>query len=280
MDPVTLGLLIGGSALANLGGSFFGASAQTKAAQAATQAQLQMFQAIAGRMDPYINFGKDWGIPGYQQATGTFEQAIPGLSAPLTAADVAATPGFQFMLDQGLKSTQAGFAAQGLGSSGAAIKGAGQYETGLASTTIPTWLDQILRQRMQGYNMLQGAISPFAGAVNTGVTAGQALGGFGTTTAGNIGQNIVGAGNAQAAAAMSAAGTVGQIPNQYMQYSLLNQLIGGRGTAVPGVPAVASSPFGPNPLAPGAGAAGQTAGAVPFLGGSSLWGGLPQGGAV
>ena len=246
MDPVTLGLLIGGSALANVGASIFGAQQQSEAAKQATQAQMDMFNRIQTQMQPFINFGANWGIPGYQAATQQFESAIPGLTAPMTAADVQGTPGFQFMLDQGLKSTQAGYAAQGLGSSGAAIKGAGQYETGLASTTIPQWLNLLLGQRQQIYSQLQGAISPYAGAVQTGTEAGKALGGFGTTAATNVGQDIMGGANARAAAAMSAAGTIGQLPGQYMQYSLLNQLMTKPGqTPLPAGPA---NPFGANPM--------------------------------
>jgi hypothetical protein len=242
MDPVTIGLLLAGTA-ANVGASIFGAEKQTEAAKAATQAQMDMFNRIQGMMQPYVNFGANWGIPGYQEATGRFEGAIPGLTAPMTAADVQGTPGFQFMLDQGLKATQAGYASQGLGSSGAAIKGAGQYETGLASTTIPQWLNLLLGQRQQIYSQLKGAIDPYGGAIRAGTEAGQAIGQFGTTAATNVGQNIMGAANAQAAAAMGAAGTIGNLPGQYMQYSLYNKLMG-QGASTPQTSTAMGAPTG------------------------------------
>lgn len=55
-----------------------------------------------------------------------------------------ATPGYKFTLDQGLKSTQNSFAAKGLGNSGAALKGAAQFTTGLADQTYQSQLNNYL----------------------------------------------------------------------------------------------------------------------------------------
>jgi hypothetical protein len=216
-------LIMGGaSALGNI----FGATAQSNAASAATNAQMAMFNRIQQTMAPYTNFGANWGIPGYQQATQTFENAIPGLSAGLTAQDIQNTPGYQFMLQQGNESIAARNAAAGLGSSGNVLKDFGNYNTQLAMTTIPQWMQLLMNQKQQQYNMLQGGITPFQSAVNAGLSAGGTLGQFGTTAATNVGQYTVGAGNAQAAAGMNFANTVAGMPGQYMGYSLMNQLLG------------------------------------------------------
>jgi hypothetical protein len=53
----------------------------------------------------------------------------------MTQAQLEQTPGYQFTRDQGLKMTQSAAAARGLGVSGASLKGAATYATGLANTT-------------------------------------------------------------------------------------------------------------------------------------------------
>lgn len=55
-----------------------------------------------------------------------------------------ATPGYQFTLGQGLKSVQNSYAAKGLGSSGAALKGAADYATGLSDATYESRLNDYL----------------------------------------------------------------------------------------------------------------------------------------
>ena len=54
---------------------------------------------------------------------------------PMTEANLVNTPGYQFNLSQGLESAQNSAAARGLGVSGAAMKGAATYATGLADST-------------------------------------------------------------------------------------------------------------------------------------------------
>jgi hypothetical protein len=98
---------------------------------------------------------------------------------------LASTPGYQFTRNQGLMATQNSYAAQGLGQSGAALKGAANYATGLADTTYEARLGDY-------FKMLEG-----------GQQAATDLGKFGTSA----GQNI---GNTQmSGAAATAAGTVG-----------------------------------------------------------------------
>lgn len=119
---------------------------------------------------------------------------------------LAQTPGYQFALQQGLQATQNGFAAQGLGQSGAAIKGAGQYAEGLASTTY--------QQQVQNAQQLAGMGQNAAAGLGTlGQQAGQIAGNFGTSGAAAGAAGVVGAGNALGGAATSAA-LWNQIPQQ------------------------------------------------------------------
>lgn len=63
-------------------------------------------------------------------------------------AALEATPGYQFTRDQGQKAVQNSYAAKGLGSSGAAMRGAADYATGLAGQTY----EQRLQDYLSGYN--------------------------------------------------------------------------------------------------------------------------------
>jgi hypothetical protein len=128
-------------------------------------------------------------------------------------ARLAQTPGYQFALQQGLQATQSGFAAQGLGQSGAALKGAAQYSEGLASTTY----QQQVQNAMQAVGMGQSAA---AGLGSLGQTAAAQAGQFGTSGAAAGAAGVVGAGNALGGALQSAA------ISPYIQQSLQSQQLG------------------------------------------------------
>lgn len=100
------------------------------------------------------------------------------------------TPGYQFTLDQGLKSVQNSYAAQGLGSSGAALKGAASFATGLADQTY----QQQLNNYLQNYNSnLSNYNSQFQNAYNLyNGTSTNALNAFGQQS--NLAYNSYGQG--------------------------------------------------------------------------------------
>lgn len=66
--------------------------------------------------------------------------------------DLQNTPGYQFTLQQGLKSLGNSYAARGLGISGAGLKGAAQYTTGLADNTYNQQLQNNMLQQGQQYS--------------------------------------------------------------------------------------------------------------------------------
>ena len=171
------------------------------------------------------------------QVQGAVQPITPITSAltgppPNNMALLAQTPGYQFTLQQGLQATQNSYAAQGLGTSGAALKGAANYSEGLASTTYEqqyqNWLNQNLlqTQTLQAQNQQQQAQSGLlmqqpqtvynmlAGLTQTGAQAALGQGQIGTQLASGMGQTAqtgataIGQGITGAAAA-SAAGTVG-----------------------------------------------------------------------
>ncbi len=84
-----------------------------------------------------------------------------------TMAQLNAMPGYQFEKQQGLEATQNGFAAKGLGSSGAAMKGAGQYAQGLASTDLNNLANIYYTNQANAYNRLSGTSNMGLNAAST-----------------------------------------------------------------------------------------------------------------
>ncbi len=229
-----------GAGLLGAGATAYGASkaadAQTKAAQEAARVQMEMFNRTQQNLSPFMDIGKSAG--------NMLMGALPSLTTPFGApagsgatgvatpqgmnAALAATPGYQFTLDQGLKATQNSYAAQGLGSSGAALKGAGQFATGLASQTYQQQYQNYLQQQQQNYNMLYGPTA-------LGANAAAGLGSQATATGQGVANSLTGAGNAQAGAWMAGTGAINQGLNNaagnYMQYGFMQQLLGNKGGA-------------------------------------------------
>jgi hypothetical protein len=143
-------------------GASSAAGAQSGAAKNAAAQNLAMYQNGYNTLNPYVQLGNN----AYNQLTDDANggalysyanyrspyltqagQNVPGqinlpnapnlpsAPQPMTQAQLEATPGYQFNLSQGLKATQSAAAAKGLGVSGAALKGAATYATGLADST-------------------------------------------------------------------------------------------------------------------------------------------------
>lgn len=196
---------LGSVAGATISGNAAESAAETQAAAAdqASAAQLQMFNTIRQDLSPYRAVGAaavnpleyGLGIGGSPGGTGIGQGSLVAPFQP-TQAQLAATPGYQFSLQQGLEATQNSYGAQGLGGSGAAVKGAANYATGLASTTYQQQFTNYLAQNQQINSLLSNA-------VGVGQSASNQTGAFGTaaTSASN---NFLTSG-----AAASAAGTVG-----------------------------------------------------------------------
>lgn len=199
--------VVGGAALTAVGGIAAGsmessaaksaASTQASAENQAAQTQQNMYNQTAANLAPYNQAG--------QQATSNIQNMSPFNFNP-TEAQLEATPGYQFNLDQGLKSTQNSYAAQGLGSSGAALKGAATYASGLADTTYQNQFANALSTYNTNLGVQQGL-------AQLGEGAAAQTGSFGTTTAANIGATQVGAGNAQAAGTVGSAQAAGSAIN-------------------------------------------------------------------
>jgi hypothetical protein len=209
--------VIGGGIL-SAGASIYGAntaaSAQENDANTASNTQLNMFNQMRTGLQPYINQGDN--------ANSMLNSQLSSLTSPvsMTEAQLEGTPGYQFNLTQGLKATQNSAAARGLGVSGAALKGASTYSTGLADSTYQNQFNNAITNKQLAYNMLSGQ-------QGLGENAAAGVGNAGINTGNSIASNTIGAGNASAAASISSGNAVGNAANSAVQGYTLNNLLGG-----------------------------------------------------
>ncbi len=204
---------IGGALISGAAGQS-AASTQANAANQATNAQMAMFNKTQGNLQPFVNFGN--GALGTYNALlglggGTGAGGAPNTQAMMTA--LSNTPGFQFTNYWGQQGVQNSMAARGLGSSGAALKAAGNYATGLAS---------------QNY---QNILGDYASAAGLGENAAAGLGNAATATGQGIAGTLQNAGAASAAGinsmgaginnALLSAGAYGAMGLNYNNYNTL-----------------------------------------------------------
>ena len=310
LDPVSAAISGGSSLLGGLlnsRASSSAASTEAKAASAAAQSLGQAGGAAQTFLNPYVAGGSsaykdlltnptysststnylDNAYDSYTQASNENNQAIGALgnegsilgtlSQGINEQTLQNTPGYQFTLGQGLQSTQNSAAARGLGVSGAALKGAATYATGLADQTYQNQYQNLLSTAQQYGAQAQGFEG--AGQAQQGVAAGY-LGvnssyqgnltntfnrqnteaGYGLSAAqGSAGNALTAAGASNSAALSGASALAGGITgstgaitggltnaaNQYQQYQLYQNLLNGGGGIYGG--SAASSPFGSVP---------------------------------
>jgi hypothetical protein len=206
-----------GAGVLGAGASIYGANkaaeAQTNAANQASALQQQQYQQTRSDLSPYRDIG---GV-----ASGQLTSRLSDLTSPIVMdqATLEKTPGYQFNLTQGLKSVQNSAAARGLGTSGAALKGASTFATGLADSTYQNQFNNAVTNQTNAYNRLKGL-------VDTGENAAAQTGVLGEKAAYNSGTAIVGAGNAQAAADNKTGTALSSLANNLGGYAQYKGLYG------------------------------------------------------
>lgn len=186
------------------------AQLQSNAAMYAANIQRKEFEQIRRSLRPYIQMG-DRAVKPLDRLLGIGPGENPlhsFLGRPLpqwhpTMQQLAKTPGYQFALNQGLQATQNSFAAQGLGQSGAALKGADQFAQGLASTTYQQQFQNFITQQQLKLAQRQQIFGNLSGVVGMGQSAAMGQGQLGMGAASNIGSDLM------SGAAAGAAGIVG-----------------------------------------------------------------------
>jgi len=232
---------IGGAAVAGLAGSAISAGAaqsaagtQASAADQASANALQEYDQTRADLLPYQTAGQSalgtlettLGLPGGSGTNALTANGLSGLTFQPTQAQLESTPGYQFDLSQGLQAVQNSNAAQGLGISGSALKGAASYATGLANNTLTT--QQGIFQQNLG-----NVLNPLTNLAGTGENAAATTGQQGIQAVGNANALQVGGANAIASgtvgAANAASSGLNSVGNSGLNYLLYSQLLGSGG---------------------------------------------------
>jgi hypothetical protein len=205
------------------------AALQANAQNQATALQSSALTTELGNLNPFTAGGEN--------AQNLLNLDLPQLATgvtppvPMTQDQLEATPGYQFNLEQGQKAVTNAAAARGLGSSGAALKGAAGYATGLADSTYQNqfgnaqtiWQDQITNSN----NIFSRLLS----AAGLGENAAAMSGSQGIQGANNIANTITSGANAQAASGIAGANAISNgvtnasnaLSGSALTYALLNR---------------------------------------------------------
>lgn len=209
-----------GAGVLGAGATAFGASkaadAQTNAANTAANTQLSMYGTTRGDLAPFRQIGST--------AADQLTSKLSDLTAPITMDEstLQKTPGYQFNLTQGLKAAQNSAAARGLGTSGAALKGATTFATGLADSTYQNQFNNAVTNQTNAFNRLKSL-------VDTGENAAAQTGVAGASAASGAASAQIGAGNAQAAASNAIGGGIAGAANNIGGYAAYKGLYGSGG---------------------------------------------------
>ena len=214
-----------GSSLISGFGAQSAADTQASAANNATDAQLGMFNQTQANAAPWLTAGqsslKDLvaGIqPGGQFAMTPY--------TPFTMDQFHQDPGYQFQLQQGTNALTNAMSKSG-GANSNNLKGLINFSQGLASTDYQQALNNYIQQFQLGNQTKQQAYNNTAGISATGLSSALGQGQISANVGQNVGSNIIGAGNAQAAGTVGVAnaltGGISSGYNQWLQQQYLNK---------------------------------------------------------
>jgi len=212
------------------------ADTQADAANRTADMQNAQWQQTQNNLKPYMQAGTNLipqllGAMGYLpqgNANGGYDLTGYDPTNPLmqtfhapTQAEAEATPGYQFTLDQGLRAVQNSAAARGLGTSGAALKGATGYATGLANTTYNDVFNRALQTFNTNYGSAANRVNRLSAVVNNGQNAASTNGSLGAQAMNSIGDTMMGGANAAAAGRVGSANALASGANSIGGNALL-----------------------------------------------------------
>lgn len=213
------------------------AGAQSNAANKSITAQATYLDQTQQSLNPYLQTGTQANTAlGNAVGLGSSNPlSSPLLQAPqsptaMTEAQLQQTPGYQFNLSQGLESVQNAAAARGLGVSGAALKGAANYATGLADST---YQNQFNNQQTLYSNQVANQTNQFnrlLGLTQLGDNTATGLGNIRAGTAAGVSNSLIGSGNAQAGSDIATGNAVSSAFQSVPQGLILNNLLGAQNT--------------------------------------------------
>lgn len=265
--------VIGGtvSAVSSSDSSRRAAHTQADAAGAATDAQTRATEegigAQATATGPWRNLGAgamyqlanllgidpQTAFPGATSANGTpvpGSNLIPGLPQPgkpdanfgsllkpFSQTQFQADPGYQFRLSEGQRGLTNSALAQGMGLSGATLKGLDRYNQDFASNEYNNSYNRYNQDQSNQFNRLADVAGlGQTSAQQTGNTAATGMMNLGNS----IGSNLIGAGNANAAGQIgqnnAITGGLTNVGNSLMQQYYMRNLFGGSNGTYNGQP--------------------------------------------
>lgn len=193
-------------------------------------------------------------MAGQNAANGQAIGAFSGLGKLLTSpfsfdpSDLEDTPGYQFTLQQGLKSLNNQNAAKGLGLSGAQQKGALEYATGLADNTYGQQYNRALQGYMTNYGLASDMYNRLSGLAGMGQSSAAGVGNAGMQTASTLGnlamQNAQTQGQAGLSAAQANQSILPNMLNAGMAGASIYGLLKGGGASLLGGTLIGSSGAG------------------------------------
>lgn len=283
MPAISTGLALGLGIAGAVGGSAIGAvgaskaaGAQANAAKSAAQLQHEDQMASLAEQQRQFNIGQTNLAPflkAGQSAVGTLADLIKtpgqGLLTPWTgsfnaptAAQAAATPGYQFIAGAGSGAIQNSAAASGNLLSTGTLKTLSQFNQGLADTTYSETYNRAFNEYLQQYNQFQNnqtnEFNRLAAVSGMGQTTATTLGNLGQqaanttaninlTAGGQQGASLLAGGGARASGYAGIANALTSGIGSVNQYMLLNSLFGGGGGTSSGLPPGSYVPGTPVP---------------------------------
>lgn len=225
-----------GAGVLGAGATIYGASkasdAQTSAAKTAADTSLSMYNTTRGDLSPYRDIGST--------AAGQLTNRLSELTSPITVDpnQLENSDYYKFASTQGQKAVTNSAAARGLGTSGAALKGAASFAKGLATDTYQTAFNMAQTNQSNAYNRLKSL-------VDTGENASAQTGSAGVSAANTAAGAQIGAGNAQAAASNATGSSLSNLSNNLSGYAMYKGLYGNSGSGPSAGPITYGGPNGP-----------------------------------
>jgi hypothetical protein len=224
-----------GSAVIGAGATIYGANkaadTQKDAAKQAAELQQKQYAQTREDLSPYRAAGED--------ATTKLRSRLSELTTPISVKpqDFLESDYYKFLEKQGQKAVTNSSAARGLGSSGAALKGAAAFAKGLNSQE---WQNNFNMQNINQTN----AYSRLKALVDTGAGAATGTGVLGEKAAYNTGTALVGGANAQAAGYNATGNAISNAAGNIGGYAAYQGLYGNKS----GGPITYGGPNGPTPF--------------------------------
>lgn len=221
--------VVGGAVVGGVA-SNMAAGKQANAAENAAEMQSDASAQMRQDLSPYANLGTEsmnhlisaLGYTRNAQGDMVYDTASPlHREFNFNPQDLSKTPGYQFALDQGMRQVNNSAAARGLGLSGAQLKGATNFATGLADQTYGNQFNRALSQFNTNYQVAQNNANNLQSVVNMGQNAAAQTGSAGINAANSAGNYLTQAGNAEASGIMGMSNAANSGINNYMMYNAL-----------------------------------------------------------